>query len=400
MPKTAIFHFLPFSNSETLKPLDEFCGVKILHRAIITGKRAGIEKFYLWKEPNLDLEKSLKEDKRIGECWQWWEPSQEIIDTPILLYGIYTILHPKHLKNYLEENTHQKEWLTSSNKSLYMAILPHANYLENILQSNISNSNILENLATQLPNQEFSGFAYTINSSIGNTIPNGEKAFLSTFSSTLDGIVDIYFNRPLGRLITLPLVRRHVSANVVSIVGILIGLISAGMFVNANAYQITLLGAILLQISAIIDCIDGDVARLQFRESILGKWLDLTGDNIVHVFLFSCLTFREYSRLQTIEPLIFGSLLVLGAIISFLLVAYAQNVLKTYSNHSEASNAIKKMEQWLDKMSTRDFTVLLIIGAIIGNLYWFLCLAGIGTQIFWLILLGFIVMTKRQLCKK
>src|SRR5204862_267301 len=40
---------------------------------------------------------------------------------------------------------------------------------------------------------------------------------------------------------------------------------------------------VLLEASAVLDCSDGEIARLRFAESRLGHWLDVTGDTVVHV---------------------------------------------------------------------------------------------------------------------
>ena len=46
------------------------------------------------------------------------------------------------------------------------------------------------------------------------------------------------------------------------------------------------LAALLFQLAAVIDCSDGEVARLTFTDSPFGAWLDITLDNLVHMAIF------------------------------------------------------------------------------------------------------------------
>jgi hypothetical protein len=58
-----------------------------------------------------------------------------------------------------------------------------------------------------------------------------------------------------------------------------------------RGYSAGIIGAILLQASALIDCVDGEVARIAFRESPMGKWIDITLDQVVHIAVFAAIAF-------------------------------------------------------------------------------------------------------------
>src|SRR6185503_15374498 len=76
-----------------------------------------------------------------------------------------------------------------------------------------------------------------------------------------------------------------VTPNQVSVASSAIGLAGACLLARGDALSATM-GALLFQLSAVIDCVDGDVARMVFKESRLGKWLDLAGDQVVHGAVF------------------------------------------------------------------------------------------------------------------
>src|SRR5437667_12502839 len=92
----------------------------------------------------------------------------------------------------------------------------------------------------------------------------------------------------------------------------LVGIFSGWSF--ASGYFIS--GALLLQFSAIIDCVDGDLARVLYKESRLGKWLDLVGDQFVHIAVFAGISFGLARSDPELPALSLGNCAVLGMFIS------------------------------------------------------------------------------------
>jgi len=200
----------------------------------------------------------------------------------------------------------------------------------------------------------------------------------ASLSSANDGLVDRCFNRPVGRVISKVLVHTDVSPNSVSIAAILIGLLSAWCF-SAGAYWAALAGALLFQVSAIIDCVDGDLARIAFKESALGKWLDIGGDQVVHMAIFAGLGIGLW-RMGVdapVKPLVISALV--GVAISFAVIVRGMT-----SCRSDENAALRRL---IDRMANRDFSVLLIAMAAADRLVWFLWLLGIGVHAFWLLAL-------------
>src|SRR6185295_11766272 len=46
-------------------------------------------------------------------------------------------------------------------------------------------------------------------------------------------------------------------------------------------------GVLMLLASSVLDCSDGELARLSHSESRLGHWMDITGDTAVHLALLA-----------------------------------------------------------------------------------------------------------------
>ena len=202
-----------------------------------------------------------------------------------------------------------------------------------------------------------------------------ERRLWASLGSSSDGVVDTYFNRPLGRFLSKILIHTPVTPNQVTVVSALIGLVSAWFFAQGN-YTAGIIGALLLHLSALVDCVDGDIARVVFKDSPIGKWLDLGLDQVVHVAVFATLAVG-LSRAGADAPVVWlGISAVVGAVISFPVVVRARRL----SN----KDLDTKLEKFIDAASTRDFTALIVFLAVISRLEWFLWLTGITVHIFWI----------------
>ena len=200
-----------------------------------------------------------------------------------------------------------------------------------------------------------------------------EKELLSSTLSQGDGIVDRVFNRPLSRQLTQRLWNKGTSPNLVSIVSIAIGLISA-FFLSTSRLELGILGALLFQLSAIIDCTDGDLARLQFKESQLGKWLDLVGDQVVHIAVFVGIGLGLLSEDRSLAISLLTGSAVLGAVLAFASVLWAHR--RTHKN--------ARLDQFIQRTANRDFSVIVLVLACLDRLIVFAWLVGIGIHVYWI----------------
>jgi len=200
-----------------------------------------------------------------------------------------------------------------------------------------------------------------------------ERRLWASLTSSADGIVDHFLYRPLGRYLSKILIRAPFSPNQVSIVSMLVGIFAAWLF--ARGYFIS--GALLLQLSASVDCVDGDLARALYKESRLGKWLDLVGDQVVHVAVFAGIGFGVASSDPTSPALALGISAVLGTIISFAVIV------RLMQRKNAGRSSI--LEKLIDAATNRDFSLLVLLLATVGRLDLFLWMAGIGVHLFWII---------------
>jgi phosphatidylglycerophosphate synthase len=94
-----------------------------------------------------------------------------------------------------------------------------------------------------------------------------------------DGFVATFLSRPVARLLTPMALRLGLTPNGVTLVSVLLGLLAAGAFATGS-WPWLVVGAVLLQLSLVVDCVDGDVARYQRAFTPTGAWLDASTDRL------------------------------------------------------------------------------------------------------------------------
>src|SRR5207247_5382893 len=92
---------------------------------------------------------------------------------------------------------------------------------------------------------------------------------------------------PLTRL----LLRTPLTPNAVTLIGIALG-VAGGLALGLPGPAALLAAVLLLELAAVLDCSDGELARLRFAESRLGHWLDVSGDTVVHMAVLAGIVLR------------------------------------------------------------------------------------------------------------
>ncbi len=215
-----------------------------------------------------------------------------------------------------------------------------------------------------------------------------EKKLFKSLKGEFEGFVDRFFNRKISRWFTRIFLAAGLSPNVITIIATLVGLAAAICF-GVGTYSAGIIAALLFQLAAIIDCCDGEVARLTFTESPFGAWLDIAMDNVVHMAIFAGIAAGSYLSMAGSDgawiPLALGAAAVLGNGLSLWLVTRAQKI-KSSSGWKTPVQAAWS-DFMLKNVASRDFSVIVLIFAVIGKLEWFLALAAIGSVVFSLLML-------------
>ena len=94
-----------------------------------------------------------------------------------------------------------------------------------------------------------------------------------------DGFYSTFVVRKLSKPLTSLALRLGLAPNSITLISFAVGLGAAVAFAAGTQWWL-IVGALLLQLSLIIDCVDGEVARATRRFSALGAWLDASTDRV------------------------------------------------------------------------------------------------------------------------
>jgi len=193
------------------------------------------------------------------------------------------------------------------------------------------------------------------------------KDFLlnSSSSKTNDGPISTYFNRRISKWITSKLVYYPITPNQISVITFLITVIASLIIVKQD-YFFLVLGALLAQLSSILDGCDGEIARLKLLGSKYGGWFDQVLDRYSDLFIITGLTFHTYFLHNTLAVFIIGFIAVGGKIILSYTAQVYDSVISKRSNFRMG----------------RDVTIFIIlIGAIMNIPYITLIILAVITNV-------------------
>ena len=193
--------------------------------------------------------------------------------------------------------------------------------------------------------------------------------------SFMDKTITRFFSRQLTRLF----LKTPLSPNMITILSLFIGLISAIFFIQGT-HQNNMIGAGLLLLSAWVDCTDGEVARLKFLESKIGGILDIICDNLVHFAVFFAIGMGLYQSTGNNIFVLLGALAVFGSLISFLLLSSSIIDKKEMASANTADP--KKKNTLTDTLANRDFIYFLFFMSLIGRVDVFIYITAFGSNIF------------------
>jgi len=89
--------------------------------------------------------------------------------------------------------------------------------------------------------------------------------------------------RPLSILISIPIIKTGISANTISYLSALVCLMSAAFIVAGEEF--IMFGAIGFNLFALMDCVDGNVARYKKQTGPFGEWADALGGYFASVLV-------------------------------------------------------------------------------------------------------------------
>lgn len=207
-------------------------------------------------------------------------------------------------------------------------------------------------------------------------IEQAEKKLYESLRKPGDGFLARHINRRISISITSRLWRFGVNPNAVTAFTLLVGLTAGLAFAQGGGPLWGLIGATLFQLQSIIDGVDGELARLQYKETRFGFWFDVTTDNMTHMAVFWGMAMGQMAGNVPGPWKTLGIFAVLGVAASFFAMAPLLNPARKAPPERGALARVAKT------LASRDFSYLLFPAAVFGLLGEFLWVATAGTWIY------------------
>ena len=201
-------------------------------------------------------------------------------------------------------------------------------------------------------------------------------------------------NRRISIPISRQLIKFPITANMVSIFTLSVGIVSAAFFA-LGGYWNTVLGALLCLFASILDGCDGEVARLKLVESDFGCWLETICDYVFYFFLLIGMTVGQWRTAGSKSYLLWGGVLLFGALASFLALGWQrrrlaagrpEQLLGIWQGHVEkrSSNPLLYAARHLEFIVRRCFfPYALVVFALLGIMNVAFLLSVVGANLVW-----------------
>ncbi len=380
---------------DKLGPLTRFGGLSLFKRALLTAQRAGARVCYVLVR-NEDVEalrREVSDDARLSCKVVWVTPHGATTPRPIdagdcLMFSCDTLFRADVVQATNDTDATVAPGSTvrriiGRDQTATLSIIPHAE-LDALLDGWQTDEHPPD-LAAVPAHEVSAGGAFLERLLSPDARGDLERAFLLRLENPNDGLMDTLLNRKLSRPLTRGFLRTPLTPNQVTGLSFFVGLLGAGCFL-LGSYGWTLVGALLLQASTVLDCVDGEIARVKMLESPFGEWLDITLDTVVHVAIFIGVGVAVWKQIGLAAAPLLGGLLAAGALISFPLVTLAEKT----ETRGRARGGWEDV--WIAKLvgglASRDYSLLILASVLAGKLDWFLWTAAVGAQVFWIVLLA------------
>jgi phosphatidylglycerophosphate synthase len=208
------------------------------------------------------------------------------------------------------------------------------------------------------------------------------------FAKDTDGFFARHFDRKISGAISHQLLKTSITPNQITVGVTLLGIV-AGVLMAQAGYAPKLEGSLLFLATSILDGCDGEVARAKKMTSKLGGWLDLWGDNVVHVAVFFGLGLGLFRDSGNAVYLLLGKAAVAGTVVSAALASWQTYQKGRSSFTSVVGDAAQLQSGWSqrlvglsDALARRDFIYGVVLLALIGHLEWFLWPCAVGVNLY------------------
>jgi len=133
--------------------------------------------------------------------------------------------------------------------------------------------------------------AFTASARDRRDLRRAERQLVWSMRKAADGIASKWINRHLSLRITWLIMRTGIHPNHITIFCFFLAL-TGGIVIGQGGHLAAAIGMLLVNLGSIIDGVDGEIARLKFRFSRAGQWLDTMADDFANIAYITGIAFN------------------------------------------------------------------------------------------------------------
>lgn len=190
--------------------------------------------------------------------------------------------------------------------------------------------------------------------------------------------IDVWIHRPLAYLVARILLPTSVSPNFVTVGSIVLGLSALAVMLAGFAGHMPVAG-LLVFLSAVADCADGQLARMRGTSSALGRMLDGVGDLVVSIAVVgggACVVLRNHAGSRPEFILVAVAIAMTGVTGSFHTASYDhyKNLFLrlTHPNYQEGDDLVAARQRRAQNVPSQP---------VMARLAWPIYLFYLGSQV-------------------
>jgi phosphatidylglycerophosphate synthase len=207
---------------------------------------------------------------------------------------------------------------------------------------------------------------------------------LRACSKTELGVIATYFNRKISIKITKYIARTNITPNEITGISFLIGALSSVLF-STGEYIYLIIGAILVQASFTLDCVDGQIARLKNLQTKFGDFLDSVSDITRNVLIVFGAAVGIFSHAEDF----LAQLTVFSAILGVIMMDYVgvkkKNVFGQQLDLIDERIRYKLGSATLLRYEEDTYLFLLTLGGLFNRMLNAMIIVAITTNVYWFV---------------
>lgn len=200
-------------------------------------------------------------------------------------------------------------------------------------------------------------------------LKKAKKILLKQLKKPTDGPVSKHLNRKISVWISSRLSRLNINPTHLTLISFFLAVLS-GLFFFLGGYPKIVIGGFLAQLSSIVDGCDGEIARLKFKQSKFGGYLDRVLDRYADALIILGMTIACFYKMETQWVWLVGFLALTGSfMISYTAIQYDEFLLS------------KAFNKKIGFRMGRDIRILIVfIAAVLNQLFVALIILSIVTN--------------------